>query len=586
MKPHSQLSTRSPCTGAALTLALSFVALAQALAADSPEGIEFFEKRIRPVLVDKCYKCHSADAEKLKGGLLLDTREGSRQGGDTGPAVVLGNENSSLLLSAIRYEEDLEMPPKERLPAEVVADFAKWISMGAPDPRDGALAAKKNGVDLEEGRNFWSFQPIRQPAAPQPKNAAWPRSDIDRFVLAALENKGLSPVADAGPHELIRRISFDLSGLPPTPEEVTEYTQSAARDPQAAVAKLVDRLLQSPRFGERWGRHWLDVARYAESSGSGHNVLFPLAFRYRDYVIDAFHRDKPYDQFIREQIAGDLLPAHTDAQRNEQLIATGFLAVGVKDLRERETKRFRMAIAEEQIDATSRAMLGLTVACARCHDHKFDPIPTRDYYALAGIFTSSEPLLGARRNRITEPFASGVQPLAGKPVAFTDSDQKDLLSERLKLTSLRLKLRDEKRRVLMDKDLLKAREKEQEMVLKGEPTVRELEASGAAQEARCNDLNARYNAALAASAMAMREAKPADCAIHIRGEDSQLGEVVPRGFLAVLTDEHTPQVNPARSGRLELAHWIASPTNPLTARVMANRIWQHLFGVGLVETPD
>ncbi|HRK14307.1 MAG TPA: DUF1549 domain-containing protein, partial [Prosthecobacter sp.] len=368
--------------------ALFLLASATALVA---EDMAFFETKIRPVLVEKCHSCHSAGAEKVKGGLLLDTREGIRRGGDSGPAVTPGEPANSLLLTAIRYQDrDMEMPPKEKLPASVIADFEKWIAMGAPDPRNGSAAVMPPTVDIEEGRKHWAFQPISNPPVPQVKDESWPRTDMDRFILAALEEKGLRPVADAVTEVLRRRIAFDLTGLPPDQTDPTDPS-----DPTD--------LLNSPRFGERWARHWLDVARYAESAGGGHNVLFPLAFRYRDYVIDALNADTPYDQFIREQLAGDLLPARSDARRNAQLSATGFLCVGVKDLRENSNHRYRMALADEQIDATSRAFLGLTIACAKCHDHKFDPIPTSDYYALAGIFTSSEPLLGARRNRQRHP---------------------------------------------------------------------------------------------------------------------------------------------------------------------------------------
>jgi len=564
---------------------LSAIALLAALspmrvAADPAESIAFFERKIRPVLVDKCYSCHAADAKKIKGGLLLDTRAGMRTGGDTGPAVVPGDEAKSLLLAAIRYaDRDLEMPPKEKLPAAVIEDFAQWIKMGAPDPRDGKAVAKTEGIDLKEGRKHWAFQPIASPAVPRVKDASWPRTDIDRFVLAALEQKGLKPVANAAPEVLRRRIAFDLTGLPPDESHGSHRTQESHEE--------VAQLLRSPRFGERWGRHWLDVARYAESTGGGHNVMLPLAFRYRDWVIDSLNADKPYDQFIREQLAGDLLPAGDDAQRNGQLIATGFLGVGVKDLRENEQQRFRMTMADEMIDATSRAFLGLTIACAKCHDHKFDPIPTRDYYALAGIFASSEPLLGVRRNRQKNAFAASVMPLAGHGFTAEDTDAAALLKARVDFTYSRLKVRDTKYAVLgtgtkFDKNPKSAQAK----MLAEHPQVRAAEEAAAAIGRQVDELLKRYNAALPRAAMALRDVQPDDVPVHIRGEDTQLGEIVPRGFPQVLTTAETRPVNRAQSGRLELAEWIASPLNPLTARVMANRVWQHLFGAGLVETPD
>ncbi len=540
--------------------------------AESKEGIEFFEKRIRPVLVAKCYQCHAAEAKNAKGGLLLDTRKGIRQGGDTGPGIVPGDTKRSLVLAAIRYlNEDLQMPPKEKLPENVVADFEKWITIGAPDPREGGASVT---INLEERRKHWSLQPISKPPVPSVKNASWPRTDIDRFVLAALEAKGLRPVADAAPGDLRRRIAFDLSGLPPVTPEKT------------GVPAQIDELLASPRFGERWARHWLDVARYAESTGSNSNIPFPLAFRYRNWVIDSFNKDTPYDQFIREQLAGDLLPANNDLQRNEQRIGTGFLVVGIKNLAERDQKRFRMAIADEQIDAASRAFLGLTVACAKCHDHKFDPIPTIDYYALAGIFLSSEPMMALRRDRLADPFATGMIPLAGGPSDFTDEDQRALLKLWAEGTKKSLALRNEKYRILREMGLPQSNQTAAYKKLDEAPSVQKFKRDLDAHNVKLAKVKERYVAALPHSFMGMRETKPIDCAVHIRGDDSQLGDVVPRGFLSVLTSAATKPVNWRQSGRLELAEWIASPSNPLTARVMVNRIWQHLFGVGLVETPD
>ena len=254
-----------------------------------------------------CYKCHSASSEKIKGGLLLDTREGIRKGGDTGAAVVPGNLEESVLIQAIRFQDDdLQMPPKQKLPDEVIADFERWVAMGAPDPRDGTVTAAAKGIDIEEGRRFWAFQPPRKATPPKIEDEAWPRSETDRYLLAALEAKGLKPVGDADKYTLLRRVWFDLIGLPPTPEEVDTFVKDES---PTAFETVVDRLLAAPQFGERWGRHWLDVARFAESSGKQVNFNYPHAWRYRDYVIAAFNTDKPYNRFIKEQIAGDLLPA-------------------------------------------------------------------------------------------------------------------------------------------------------------------------------------------------------------------------------------------------------------------------------------
>ncbi|HSJ04150.1 MAG TPA: DUF1549 domain-containing protein, partial [Verrucomicrobium sp.] len=376
-------------------------------AADAPSADEqnrFFERKIRPVLVEKCYDCHSASAKKVKSGLLLDTREATLHGGDNGPAVVPGNLDESLIIAAVRYaSKDMEMPPKGKLPESVIADFETWVKMGAPDPRTGPMVAdaataatkwQKKEIDIDAGRSFWAFQPPKSTPAPAVKNAAWPKSDLDRYVLARIEEKGLQPVRDAERLELLRRVTFDLTGLPPTPDLIQAYQKDTSPE---ALARVVDNLLASERFGEYWGRHWLDVARYAESAGRDSNVLYPFAWRYRDWVVDALNRDLPYNEFVKQQIAGDLLPFKDAADQSRKIVATGFLAVGSKPHNERNPRQFALEMADEQIDTVSQAILGITVACARCHDHKFDPIPQKDYYALAGIFLSSETLYGTSR---------------------------------------------------------------------------------------------------------------------------------------------------------------------------------------------
>jgi cytochrome c553 len=363
--------------------------------AASAEGVAFFEKKIRPVLVAECFACHAAEkVKKVRGGLALDSREGTRKGGDSGPVIVPGSPERSRLIKALGHgDPELAMPPKKKLDAAVVRDFEEWVRMGAPDPRDGTNVARRD-LDLEKGRNHWAHQPPRQVAAPGVKNAAWPRTDVDRFVLAALEAKGLTPVDDADRRTLLRRVTFDLTGLPPTPAEVEAF---AADTSPEAFEKVVDHLLAAPQFGEKWARHWLDVARYAESTGKTVNFSYPHAWRYRDYVIAAFNADKPYDRFIKEQLAGDLMPSEDPRVKAERLIATGFLALGPKTLNERSGLRFELDVADEQIDVTTQAFLGITAACARCHDHKFDPIPQKDYYALAGIFRSTETCYGTVR---------------------------------------------------------------------------------------------------------------------------------------------------------------------------------------------
>ena len=316
-----------------------------------------------------------------------------RTGGDLGPAVVPGVPQDSVLIQAIHHtDEQLKMPPKRKLPDAVIADFETWVKIGAPDPRDEATQVVKNEIAIDIGRQFWSFQPPVRVAPPAAKDASWPRGDIDLFLLAGLEAKNLKPVADCDKRTLLRRLYHDLTGLPPKPDDIEEFVNDAS---PRALAKVVDSLLASPQFGERWGRHWLDVARYAESAGDQQfNANFPHAWRYRDYVIAAFNSDKPYDRFVKEQLAGDLLPAANEKHKGEGQIATGLLAIGPKNLSERNRLQFTMDLVDEQIDALSQAFLGLTVACARCHDHKFDPIPSKDYYALAGIFRSTETCYG------------------------------------------------------------------------------------------------------------------------------------------------------------------------------------------------
>ena len=383
-------------------LLLAPVALRAADAAETahaglaPDQLQFFEKNIRPVLVQSCYKCHSSESAKVKGGLTLDTKQATLLGGESGhPGVTPGNIAQSSVYEAMTWKnEDMQMPPKQKLPDEVLANFKKWIEMGAPDPRESKVANHSGGkrvIDMDAGRKHWAFQKPVKHAAPAVKTADWAKTEIDQFVLAGIEANGLHPMRDADRPTLIRRMAFDLTGLPPTPDEVKAFV--ADQSPEA-VKRVIDMYLDSARDGERWARHWLDVARYAESSGKEVNVLYPHAWRYRDYVIESFKKDKPYDQFLKEQIAGDLLKFDSKRDQANKIVATGFLAIGSKGHNNRDRRQFAMDVVDEQIDAVSQSMLGLTLACARCHDHKFDPVTQRDYYSLAGIFLSSETLFG------------------------------------------------------------------------------------------------------------------------------------------------------------------------------------------------
>jgi hypothetical protein len=343
-------------------------------------------------LTEHCHRCHSAQAEKLKGGLYLDTREGLLKGGDSGPALLAGDPRKSLLLKAVRWEDDdLKMPPKKKLGAEQIADLESWIRTGATWGASVKAAGgrkKQVGLSIEEGRKFWAYRPWEKPALPAVKDASWPTSDIDRFILAKLEARNLRPSPPADKAVLLRRVSFDLVGMAPGPDEVDEFVKD---DSAEAFEKVVDRLLASRAFGERWGRHWLDVARFGESL-TLRGFIMKDAWRYRDYVIEAFNADLPYDRFVREQIAGDLLPAKDLEERRRQLTAASFLMLGNANLEEQDKKQLEMDVVDEQLDTLGRAFLAQTIGCARCHDHKFDPIPTRDYYALAGILKNARSL--------------------------------------------------------------------------------------------------------------------------------------------------------------------------------------------------
>jgi hypothetical protein len=406
------------------TIVLTIAALAWSTRVFADDGLDFFEKKVRPLLAERCLECHSPE-KKVKGGLRLDTREGWMKGGDTGPAIAPGEPDKSLLITAVRYKDrDLQMPEKRKLPDEEIAILEQWVKLGAPDPRTGGEVAKKQtGLSIEAGKNFWCYRPVQKPAAPMVKNAAWPRTDLDRFILAPIESANLQPAPDASPEAIIRRLYYNLIGLPPTPEQIDAFTKAAQSDPQAALAAVTDELLASPRFGETWGRHWLDLARFAESSGGGRTLLFKDAWRYRDYVIESFNADVPFDRFIREQLAGDLLPAATPADARRQLTATAFLALGPTNYEEQDKQQLRFDVIDEQLETLGRTFLGQTIGCARCHDHKFDPIPQRDYYAMAGILASTRTLFNYSDN-VARWIAAPLPGDASTEAALREHEQK------------------------------------------------------------------------------------------------------------------------------------------------------------------
>lgn len=351
--------------------------------------VEFFEKKIRPVLVEHCYKCHSTTAEKLKGELLLDSRWGWRQGGESGAVIIPGNPDESVIISALRYDT-FEMPPKAKLPPAVIADFYEWIKMGAPDPRakETRVVTGKPDFNLRERKDWWSLRPIRDVAIPKVSQAAWARSDYDHFILAALEKKAWRPAAPATRNSWIRRVTYDLTGLPPTPAEVRKFVDDGSEE---AFEKVVDRLLGSPHFGEQWARHWMDLVRYAETKAFEADYPMPNTYYYRDYLIRAFNTDLPYDRFVKEAIAGDLLEPriNTETGINESVIGPGYLYLtdgqhGPPDIHSDEARIF-----DDMIDVVGKTFLSQTLACARCHIHKFDAITTADYYSLYGVLAGS-----------------------------------------------------------------------------------------------------------------------------------------------------------------------------------------------------
>jgi hypothetical protein len=538
----------------------------------TPEAAAFFESKIRPLLDRSCYQCHSGRAEKLRGGLRLDSRENVLTGGATGPAAVPGDVEASLLVQAVRWtDDDLAMPPKKRLSADEVHDLEHWVELGLPWPASAGSpptpSGEKPAIDFAKAREFWAFQPPQRASAPATKDEDWAWSEIDRFLLAAMEEKGAKPVADVERAAWLRRVSFDLAGLPPTPEELASFEKDRS---EGAAAAVVDRLLASKAFGERWGRHWLDVARYAESSGKETNILYPQAWRYRDWVIEAFQADMPYDRFLREQIAGDLLPSASEDERARQLIATGYLALGAKGHNTRDKRQFAYDLADEQIDTVSQGMLGLTVSCARCHDHKFDPIPTRDYYALAGIFLSTETRYGTYRGPGNNnpssliPLPAGAHVPDGPTMARATREQLERARAQV--------------------------ERQSEGGKPGDPQAKQRMRVANEQREILDELLARFDESgrpLASNRMAMGvvEGRVRDAPVLERGELDKAGASVERGFLQVIGALDAAAIG-KQSGRKELADWIASSENPLTARVWANRVWLHLFGQGLVRTAD
>lgn len=527
---HSRPPRRSPGSVSPFAIVIGSLAILTASLATPPPAdaaepaeqstaaaaasTDWFEKRIRPVLVKHCYECHSSGSDLIQGGLRVDARRPLRRGGDSGPAVVPGQPGKSLLLAALRYES-LEMPPSGKLPQRVIADFEKWIAHGAADPRQpqedprsasagaaDAPATPGEPIDWQQARQFWAFQPIIRPAVPEVGSSNQVRDPIDAFVIDRMRGQGLAPNLPADRRTLIRRVTFDLTGLPPTPEQIERFLSDRRH---GAYERLVDRLLASPAYGEHLAKSWMDLARYAEDQahvvGNNRSLFYPNAHQYRDWLIEAFNDDMPYDRFVRLQLAADLI-APDDPRTH---LALGFLGLGPKYYR-RSSPEVMADEWEDRIDTVGRGLLGLTIACARCHDHKYDPIETEDYYALAGIFASTE--------------------MFNRPLSEDVETKKD-----------------------------------------GEAKAPED------------------------AVHIVRDSEPVDLHVMIRGNPEQKGERVPRRYLKVLSDPAASEAERAlgdedSSGRRALAERIACRSNPLTARVMVNRVWQRLFGRGLVDTPS
>lgn len=546
-----------------------------------PAQVEFFEQKIRPVLVAECYECHST--EKQKGGLALHSRDALRQGGDSGPAIVPGAPEKSLLITSITHADpDLKMPSKApKLDDSVIADFTAWVKMGAPDPRTQPDAKPASDAEswaqtLAVRSQWWSFKPLKTTPSPTPKNAAWSDHPIDRFLLTAMEARGLAPAADAEPRALIRRLHFALTGLPPTPEEVEAFVRdhrSPITDHHSPVTAATDRLLASPAFGERWARHWMDLARYAETYGSEHDYLNPHAWRYRDYLIRAFNSDLPYDRFVQEQIAGDeLWPDDPDAW-----VATGFARLGAWDGMSKEPEQQWQDFLNDATDAVGSVFLGVTVGCARCHDHKYDVISQRDYFRLQACFAGVKREVQPMKVRMTEPdFVTSALAKDEAELAPLRQERDELLREA---------------RETLEKEQAPAKEGEKPKKLSDGDVLKKADALHGGRATKLNaqikELERRVSLhEQKAEAVFAGGQKRATHLLH-GGELSRRGPEVKPGFVEAMMPAGAPvELAGNAPRRTSFARWLTSPEHPLTARVMVNRLWQHHFGVGLVATPS
>ncbi len=559
----------------------------------SDESIQYFERKIRPILAQHCYSCHSNDAKVLRGGLRLDTAASVQKGGDSGPTLVAGQPDASLLIHSIQYDNDIQMPPKGKLPDAEIKELTEWVKRGAPFPKSLVEPEQKSRqINFDEGRRFWSFQPVRQQPLPEVLDGQWPKSRMDVFVLSSMERDGLDPAPPTDRVTLIRRLSFDLTGLPPLPEDVEAFVTD---DSPMAFEKLVERFMASPQYGEKWARTWLDLARYTDRTESW-LLQDGQAYLYRDWVVNAFNGDMPYDEFVCRQLAVDLMPGSSP----KDLTALGFVGLSPTYWKELQLpcEIIKMIVAdewEERVDAVTSTFLGLTVACARCHDHKFDPISAEDYHALAGVFASSRQV---GRPLISEEQYQPVRE-AKAEVAKLEVEQTKLKTEIAKREKGRAKelpatqqqkTADETNTGPVDtatKDNAPTPlEKLEQLTTK----IKELKAVPMFDAELTNALSEESLYIERAGANPQDGTRltyrpgPQDLPLFSRGDPNRPGEIVRRRFLTVLTPE--PRLFEIGSGRLELAHSITSDAAPLAARVIVNRIWLTHFGQGLVSTPS
>lgn len=524
-----------------------------ARAADSEKGTAFFEKKIRPLLIKHCYECHSEEAEERQGGLLLDRRSGWIEGGDTTKAVIPGEPAASLLIKAVRYsDENLQMPPEEKLKPQQIKLLEQWVRLGAPGPKDDLGDSEFSQLGdqehlFEQAENHWAFQPVNAETPPAASRWLWNQNAIDQFVVAKLTENKLSPSMGAEPRTLIRRLTYDLTGLPPSTDDVDQFVEAASKDRPAAIREVVNRLIDRPTFGEHLGRMWLDVARYADTDSAYRPDTrtphyFPFAFTYRDYVVDSLNKDKPFDDFVREQFAADLIGFKPG---DAEMAALGFLAAGPF------ANRDPLESLDDLIDVTTRGILGVTAACARCHDHKYEPIPTKDYYSLRGVFASV-----ARVNSLDEkkqPLVPGYEP--------SEADLADY----------------EKKRAAIEAKVTKAG--------KSKAKGNNRSISQKIRETELAELLLFHPGAPARAMRVIDRPKPVEPVVYIRGDSGSPGDAVPRRFLKIIDADQAPFPDDS-SGRLQLAEKIVDPNNPLTARVFVNRVWGYLMGSHIVDTPS